>query len=357
MPDKDFAEAEKLHDFLREMPKVELHVHLEGSIRPTTLLLLAERNGVALPAQDLEGLREFYRFTDFDHFIQVYFTISGCLKTVADFDLIAYEFGADMARQNIRYAEVTFTPYTNVGNTGLPFDEIMAGLDAGRARARSDFGVEFRWVLDISRDHHGSGRQVAEWAASAVDKGVIGLGLGGPERGNPPAGFADAFALAQEAGLHSLPHAGEVAGPESVWGALRALSAERIGHGVRSIEDQALIEHLREHQIPLEVCPTSNLCLGVYPSYQKHPIRWLWEQGVYVTVNSDDPPMFNTDLVREYQALASHLGFSASELEQLSLNALRASFLPQEKKTALEREFLTEFSQLRTRYLDQRELS
>jgi len=329
------------------MPKVELHVHLEGSIRPATLLALAQRNGVPLPAGDVEGLRHFYRFADFDHFLEVYFTISRCLKTPDDFDLIAYEFGADMHRQAIRYAEVTFTPYSNVANTGLAFDEILAGLNAGRARARADFGVEFAWVLDIVRDVPDTRHQVAHWAEAAMDRGVTGFGLGGSEACHPPEWFADAFAVAREAGLHSVPHAGEVAGPESVWGALRALKAERIGHGVRSIEDSALLDYLREHQVPLEVCPTSNLCLGVYRSYEDHPIRRLWEDGLFVTVNSDDPPMFETDLVGEYQALVDHLGFAPAELEQLSLNALQASFLPAERKAALEAEFLAEFSRLR----------
>jgi adenosine deaminase len=333
-------------DFVREMPKVELHVHLEGSIRPATLLTLAERNGMALPADDLDGLREFYRFTDFDHFIQTYITISRCLRTVDDFSLIAYEFGADMARQNVRYAEVTFTPHRNVVNTGLPFDEILAGLNDGRASALAQLGVEFQWV-DTPESRH----EVAEWAISAMDRGVVGFGLGGTERGHPPEWFADAYAVAREAGLHSVPHAGEVAGPESVWAAIRSLAAERIGHGVRSVEDPDLVDYLREHQIPLEVCPTSNLCLGVYATYEKHPIRWLWQQGLYITVNSDDPPMFDTDLVREYQVLADHLGFSAAELEQLSLNALRASFLPAERKAALEQEFLEEFAKLRGIYL------
>jgi adenosine deaminase len=336
-----------LHDFIQEMPKVELHVHLEGSIRPTTLLSLAERNGVALPAQDLEGLQEFYRFTDFDHFIQVYFTISGCLQTVDDFSTIAYEFGADMARQNTRYAEVTFTPDTSVRHTGLPFDEILSGLNAGRARARADFDVEFRWVLDIVRDNPDSRFQVAQWAISAMDRGVVGFGLGGTERGNPPEGFVDAYALAREAGLHSVPHAGEVAGPESVWSALRLLKAERIGHGVRCIEDPALVEHLRETQVPLEICPTSNLCLGFYPSYEAHPLRRLWDQGLYVTVNSDDPPMFSTDLLGEYSALADHMAFTEDELQQINLNALRASFLPDAEKATMEEKFLADFGKLR----------
>jgi adenosine deaminase len=313
-----------LHDFIGAMPKVELHVHLEGSIRPSTLLVLAERNGVALPAQDVEGLHAFYRFTDFARFIQVYMTISGCLRTVADFGLIAYEFGADLGRQNIRYAEVTFTPYTNVANTGLPFADILAGLNDGRARALADFGVEIRWVLDIVRDNPDTRHQVAEWAIGAVEQGVVGFGLGGSENGHPP-----------------------VVGPECVWGAIRALGAERIGHGVRSIEDPALVGYLQEHQIPLEICPTSNLCLGVYPSYREHPIRQLWDQGLYVTLNSDDPPMFNTDLVHEYQVLADELGFGAAELEHLSLNALHASFLPAARKVEMEQGFLREFARLR----------
>jgi adenosine deaminase len=333
------------------MPKVELHVHLEGSIRPSTLLLLAKRNRVALPAGDLEGMREFYRFVDFDHFIQVYHTIQSCLQSVADFGLIAYEFGADMARQNIRYAEVTFTAYANVAKSGLPFDEILAGLNDGRARAQADFGVEFQWVLDIVRDDPHTQHQVVEWAVSAMDRGVVGLGLGGMERDRPPELFADAFALAREAGLRSVPHGGEIAGPESVWGAIRVLKADRVGHGVRSVEDPVLVDTLRDRQIPLEVCPTSNLCLGVYPSYAEHPIRWLWERGVYVTVNSDDPPMFSTDLVGEYLALVRHLAFTAAELEQLSLNALRASFVPAERKAELEEAFLSEFGRLRAQHL------
>ena len=337
-----------LHEMIRQMPKVELHVHLEGSIRPATLLALAERNRVPLPAADLEGLRRFYRFSDFAHFIHVYLTISRCLKTSDDFDLIAYEFGADMRRQNVRYAEVTFTPYTNVANTGLPFDEILAGLNSGRARAQADFGVEFAWVLDICRDVPDSRHQVAQWAAAAIDRGVVALGLGGSEAGHPPEWFADAYCMAREAGLHSVPHAGEVAGPESVWGALRALGAERIGHGVRSIEDGKLVETLLERQVPLEVCPTSNLCLGVYPSYGEHPFRRLWEEGLFVTVNSDDPPMFDTDLVSEYQALADWMQFSLEELKQLSLSALRASFLPAKRKAALEAEFVAEFTRLRS---------
>jgi adenosine deaminase len=336
-----------LRAFAHQMPKVELHVHLEGSIRPTTLLQLAKRNGFALPAQDVEGLRDFYRFRDFAHFIEVYVTITRCLQTPDDYRLIAYEFGADCAQQNVRYAEVTFSIFTNVTYANLPWQAITEGLNAGRAQARAEFGVDWRWVFDIVRDVPHTQEQVVEIALAAQDQGVVALGLGGSEKGFPPELFVQSFEQARQGGLHSVPHAGEIAGPESIWNALRLLYAERIGHGVRCEDDPALVDYLRERQIPLEVCPTSNICLGVFPSYEAHPLRRLWDEGLFITVNSDDPPLFNTDLNREYEVLVDHFGFTADELEQVSLNALRASFLPQAEKAQLETEFCAEFARLR----------
>ncbi|MBN1812539.1 MAG: adenosine deaminase [Anaerolineae bacterium] len=335
------------HEFARRMPKVELHVHLEGSIRPATLLRLARRNGFDLPAKDVEGLQDFYRFRNFAHFIEVYVTITCCLQTQDDYCLIAYEFGADCARQNVRYAEVTFSIFTNVTYAGLPWQAIVEGLNAGRARARAEFGVDWRWVFDIVRDVPDTQDQVVEIAIAAQDQGVVALGLGGSEKGFPPELFVQSFERARQAGLHSLPHAGEIASPESIWNALKLLHAERIGHGVRCVEDPALIDYLREQQVPLEVCPTSNVCLGVFPSYEAHPLRRLWDDGLLITVNSDDPPLFNTDLNHEYEVLVDHFGFTADELEQVSLNALRASFLPKTEKAQLEAEFRVEFARLR----------
>jgi adenosine deaminase len=329
------------------MPKVELHVHLEGSIRPATLLQLAKRNGVRLPVGDVEGLREFYHFRDFAHFITVYETVLGCLRTPDDFRLIACEFGADCARQHIHYAEVTFTILSNQRHTGLPWRAILEGANAGREQARAEFGVDWRWVVDICRDFPETQDEVVEVALAARDAGVVALGLGGSEAGFPSELFERSFARAREAGLGRVPHAGETAGPESVWGALRCLHANRLGHGVRGVEDPALVAHLRERQVPLEVCPTSNICLGVYPGYSAHPLRRLWDTGLLVTVNSDDPALFNTDLTREYAVLVDHFGFGAEELERVSLNALWASFLPDEEKARLEAEFHGEFARLR----------
>ena len=186
-----------LHEFARRMPKVELHIHLEGSIRPTTLLQLAQHNDVSLPAQDVEGLRDFYRFRDFGHFVQVYVTITSCLRTPDDYRLIAYEFGADCARQNIRYAEVTFTITTNTKYTGLPWQVILEGLNEGRVQARAEFGVDWGWVFDISRDRPRTQDQVLDIALAARDEGVVALGLGGPEAGFPPQLFERSFERAR----------------------------------------------------------------------------------------------------------------------------------------------------------------
>ncbi len=338
-------------EYLHAAPKAHLHVHLEGSILPETLLTLARRNGVALPADSVEGLRDWFTFRDFSHFIEIYLTITRCLRTVEDYELIAYEFGAEMARQHIRYAEVTFSPSTHEA-LGVSFDTQFAGLTRGRERARAEFGVEMAWIFDIVRNIQGERR--AQWAdytlARAVEgmgDGVIALGLGGAEVGNPPEAFAPWFDQAREAGLRCIPHAGETDGPASVWGAIRALGAERIGHGVRSIEDQALVEYLREHDLALELCPTSNLRLGVYPSYAAHPLRRLYEAGVPITINGDDPPLFNTTLNDEVELLSTAFGLGLDEIDAILLNGVRYSFLPAERKAALEAEFVADLAQLR----------
>jgi adenosine deaminase len=338
-------------EYLRAAPKAHLHVHLEGSILPETLLTLARRNGVALPADTVEGLRAWFTFRDFDHFIEIYLTITRCLRTAEDYELITYEFGAEMARQHIRYAEVTFSPSTHEA-LGVPFETQFAGLTRGRERAQAEFGVEMAWIFDIVRNVAPERR--AQWAdytlARAVEgmgDGVVALGLGGAEAPSPPEPFAQWFTQAREAGLHCIPHAGETDGPASVWGAIRALGAERIGHGVRAIEDPALVEYLRDRRIALEICPTSNVRLGVYPDYAAHPLRRLYEAGVPVTINADDPPLFNTTLNDEVELLATAFGLSLDEIDAILLNGVRYSFLPAERKAALEAEFVAELARLR----------
>jgi len=346
-----------LQTYLAAVPKAELHVHLEGSIRPETLLTLARRNRIELPVSSVEEVREWFVFRDFPHFIEVYGAISTCLKTEEDFELITYEFGAEMARQNTRYAEVTFSPAFH-HHRGISDNAYLDGLARGRKRAQNDFGVEIAWVFDIIRNVSDTAmnRLYSDYTTSIaienMTNGVVALGLGGSEVGSPPERFETYFNRARAAGLHSDPHAGEVAGPESVWGAIRALGAERIGHGVRSIEDPSLVKYLAEHHIPLEVNPTSNICLGVYPSLEEHPFRRLHEQGVIVTINSDDPPLFNTTLNDEVALLDSAFNFDIDTIDGILLNAVRHSFLPTERRAALEAGFRQEMDRLKETHLD-----
>jgi aminodeoxyfutalosine deaminase len=339
--------------YLQLVPKAELHVHLEGSIRPSTLLTLAERNGVTLPFSTLEGLREWFRFRSFPHFVEVYFAISRCLKTREDYDLITYEFGAEMARQNVRYAEVTFSPSTHRYSLGITHDAYFQGLQSGRERARRDFGVEMRWVFDIVRDipDGAERRRRAEYttdvAIESMPDGVVALGLGGYERDHPPAEFAGWFEKALSTGLRSTPHAGEGDGPSSVWGALRALGAERIGHGVRSVEDAELLDYLAAQAIPLEVCPLSNIRLGIYADLSEHPFPRLYAHGIPLTVNSDDPPLFNASLNQNVGALHEAFALSLEAIDEILLNGVRYAFLAQAQKGQMESSFRAEMAQLR----------
>jgi aminodeoxyfutalosine deaminase len=339
-----------LVDYIRAMPKVELHIHLEGSVQPQTLFDLAKRYHIALPVSNVSELESWYLFRSFDHFLDIFTTICQCLRTAEDFTRITYEYGQSMARQNIRYAEVTWTPYTHVYQySDIPWKVLFAAINTGREQARRDFGVEMRWIPDIARCFPDTADPVVDWLLSpeARSGGVVALGLGGPEVGFPPELFEESFKKAITEGLHSNPHAGETVGPESVWGAIRVLKAERLGHGVRAIEDPALIAYLIAHQIPLEVNPTSNLCLGVYPSYQEHPLRQLIEAGVCVTINSDDPALFNTTLNDEYVHAVQDCGLSLAQLEQAALNAVRVSYLPEDEKNALYEAFQQEYDRLR----------
>ncbi len=346
-------ERTQIERYIEAIPKAELHVHLEGSIQPATLLKLAQQNNVKLPVQTIEDLQDWFTFRDFDHFIEIYFEISSCLKTSADYELIAYEFGAQMSQQNVRYAEVTFSPSTHHFSLGIPFDVFFNGLTKGRQRAKSEFGVEMRWVFDIVRDIPDVqlNQKRAEYTLAVAEEGmhdgVVALGLGGGEVGNPPEKYAKWFEKALEVGLHSAPHAGETVGPESVWGAIRALGAERLGHGVRSIEDSELVEYLAKRHIPLEVCPTSNIRLGVYPDLVAHPLRRLYDVGVPITINSDDPPLFNTTFNGEAKLLSIPFNFDINVIDEILLNGVRCSFLLPEEKQIFEVLFQADMTKLR----------
>ncbi len=334
--------AEPLDAFIAWMPKAELHVHLEGSVRPATLLALARRNGIALPAIDEAGLRDFYRFRDFDHFLAVYDLICTCIQTPDDLTLITYELGASAAEQHIRYMEVTFTTCGRF-RQGLSLNDQLAGVRAGAQQAEREFGVRMQFIPDVVAEQTvEEAWTLARWAVAQQGNGICALGLAGKEVGRDAAALAPVFTYVRDAGLPRTLHAGETVGPESMWDALTTLHADRIGHGVRVVEDPKLLELLYAMQVPLEVCPKSNVCLGLYPDLATHPILMLWRAGLFLTVNTDDPPMFDTTLTDEYRALAAVHGFTRDEIKELALNAVRAAFLPAVEKQAMLEEFEAE---------------
>lgn len=324
----------KLAEFIQKMPKIELHVHMEGSIRPETLLTLAKRNHVALPVDTVEGLERWYTFTDFSHFIDIYRHFAKCLRTVDDIEWIARQFLQNQAEQNIVYSEVTYTAYSQYRANGITFNDQLQAINRARDWAKKELGVEMGIILDIARNETSveESEFIARGAVEGMKQGVVALGLGGDERGYPPEIFTSAFAIARQAGLPAVIHAGETSGAQSIRGALDALQAKRIGHGVHCLEDADLVRRLREEQIPLEVCPTSNVCLNLYPEFRQHPLPQLLNEGLYVTLNSDDPPMFNTSLTREFQLAAEAFCLNQEQIEKLVMNALQAALLPVVKK-------------------------
>ncbi|MCP4536830.1 MAG: adenosine deaminase [Chloroflexi bacterium] len=340
---------DRIEKFIEHMPKVELHVHLEGSVQPQTLLELAKRHNIALPADDLEGLREWYTFRDFSHFLEIYMTVSGCLRTAEDIELIAREFLIGQAEQNIVYSEVTFTPYNQYLTNQLDYRTQLDAINRARTWAEKELGIRMGMIMDIPRHiAPEEGERIADWAIKGYGNGVIAFGLGGPETGNPPEKFQTAFDKVKRAGIPCILHAGEIEGPTSIWKALQVANSQRIGHGVRAIEDPELVAHLREKQIPLEVCPTSNICLKVFPSLAAHSLPRLMEEGVYITINSDDPPMFNTTLTNEYIVGHENFSWDQDTIEQLVLNAVNVTLLPENERETMHREFKAVFDRLRT---------
>ena len=323
-----------LREFIAGVPKAEIHVHHVGSASPRIVAELAARHPGTVPS-DLEELREFYRFRDFAHFVEVYLAVVDLIREPEDVRLLTYEVAAEMAAQNVRYAEMTLTPYTSV-MAGVPIEAFVEAVEDARTAAERDHGIRLRWVYDIPGEFGlPAAEATAEYALDHAPDTLIGFGLGGPEIGVERPQFEPAFSRARAAGLHSVPHAGETTGPQTIWDAIEHLGAERIGHGTSAVQDPRLVEHLVEQQIPLEVCPTSNIATRAVDALENHPIRDLYDAGVHVTVNSDDPPMFGTTLTREYEIAADLLDLDAAGVAALATNAVRASFLPEDEKAAL----------------------
>ena len=314
--------------FIQSLPKAELHLHLEGSVTPETLVELRRRHGRESTIVEADAL---YQYKDFLGFLMAFKTLTDDLQTPDDYELITYELMRQLKSENVLHAEV----YVSVGVClwrKLDFDSIFEGLERGRERGERDFGVSLLWIFDAVRQFGAEKAQaVFELAAKYRDRNVVGIGIGGDEQKAPPELFREQYAYARDHGLRLTCHAGESAGPESIWGALN-LGAERIGHGLTAAQDPELIEELAQRQVPIEMCLTSNLKTACCLQLHDHPVRKYFDAGLMLTLNTDDPAMFRTSLTREYELAQSEFAFTDEHLRELARNSFEASFLPAEKK-------------------------
>jgi len=306
------------------MPKAELHLHLEGAIPVPTLWELIEHHGGDPLIKTEAQLVDWFTYQDFAHFMETWNWMNGFLRTYDDFTFASEAVARHLVAQNIIYAESFFSP-SDFRDHGLEPQGIAEAIRAGLDRVD---GVEIALIVDLVRDRgpEGTAQTLAAIKEVSAQTGIIGIGIGGFEAAHPPEQFADVYNDARDAGFRLTAHAGEEAGPESVWGALLTLGAERIGHGVRSIEDPLLVDYLVDRQIPLEVCPTSNLRTGVVAHWDQHPVGRLIDAGVRVTINTDDPAMFDTNLAEEFSILEGQFGLDDAAIKRLSLAVVESSW-------------------------------
>ena len=319
-------------ELIRSLPKAELHLHLEGTIVPETLVALSRRYD-ADPLTTEQAYR-LYEYADFHGFLMAFKAVTQRLLTAEDFELITYRMIEQLKLQGVVHAEV----YISVGVVHWrqqEFEPLFEGIERGRERGERDFGVSVLWIFDAVR-HFGveAAKRVFELAVRYKDRNVIGVGIGGDERRGPAETFKALYEYAAENDLRRTAHAGETTGPESIWAALN-IGAERLGHVLSAPADAELIEELSHRQIPVEICMTSNVVTACLPELRQHPVRRLFEDGLLVTLNSDDPAMFHTSLIREYEIAQDVFGFSDEHVRELARNSLEASFLPADQKVRL----------------------
>jgi aminodeoxyfutalosine deaminase len=323
--------AQPPNAFIRQLPKAELHLHLEGAVEPATLVELRRKHGENATLADTEPL---YRYNDFPSFLMAFKEVSAHLRGPEDYEFVTYRLMQQLKEENVLHAEV----YVAAGvclYRKQDFAAIFEGLERGRARGARDFGVSLLWIFDATR-HFGveEAQKVFELAVRYKSRHVVGIGIGGDEIKAPPELFRSVYGYAEENGLRLTAHAGETGPAESIWGALN-LHAERIGHGLSAAQDPDLIEELAYRQIPVEICLTSNVRTGCCKAIAEHPVKSFFDQGVMVTLNTDDPALFGTSLAREYQLAQETFGFTDEHLRELARNSFEASFLPAEKKLEL----------------------
>lgn len=333
-----------LSEAVRALPKVEIHLHLEGAIPVPALLALVHKYGGKGEVPTLETLEEEFRYRDFPHFLSTWMWKNGFIREYEDFTFIASEVALDLASQNVRYVEAFHSPGDFAMLHGLAVaritEAVRKGLDAVKDR------IEVRLIADLTRDF-GPERGMTWLRELASEKSmkIVGIGIGGSEHAFPPEPYRHVYREARRLGLRTTAHAGEAAGASSIWGALRVLEVDRIGHGTRAAEDPDLVRYLREHRIAVEMCPISNLRTGVVSDLKRHPIRSFFDRGLLVSVNTDDPKMFQTSLEAEYLALVEHQGFTLDEIRRLVRNAIDSTWADDATKTKLREELAASSAQ------------
>ncbi|UCH56622.1 MAG: adenosine deaminase [Candidatus Bathyarchaeota archaeon] len=335
-------------ELIRALPKAEQHIHIVGSTRPETLLWLVEEGDLDTPFKTPEDVERFFRYIDFNHFISVYNTMVHCITEEAQFERIVFEMLEDEAHCNVRYVEASFSAPDHV-LIGLDYGLMLDAINKGIHRAKDEFCIDCQIRIDLVRNYGPErGMEILDWI-EAKSENIVSIDIGGSETSFPPEPYEAVYERAGEMGLHLVAHGGETAGPVSVWGAVEKLKVERIGHGVAARRDPRLMDFLAEKGITVEACPVSNVRTGAVSSVREHPIREFIDRGIRVTVNSDDPSMFGTDMNNEYIQLHEQLGFTVPELFQMSLNAVESSFLPDREKGRMREDFMRMYWHLNDR--------
>jgi aminodeoxyfutalosine deaminase len=330
---------------IKALPKLEQHVHIVGSIKPETLVWLIKKSGSELPYETVEDLREFYRYRDFSHFIGIYSKVNDTITSESYFEKIAYEMLESQANCNVRHVEAIFSAWDHI-RRGLDYGLMLDAINKGIRKAKRDFNISCTLRVDLVRNYGPEvGMKVLDLIEGKKDN-IIAIDTGGSEYGYPPTPYRGCYSRAREMGLHTVAHQGEGAGADYVWECIEALKPERIGHGVAAGSDSTLIHTIAERGISIECCPVSNLMTAVVPTWSLHPIRKFIENGIRVSVNSDDPPMFGTDMNNEYLQLSRNMGFTLDELFRISLNSVETSFLPPEEKGRMRRRFEREYERI-----------
>jgi len=317
--------------FIRDIPKAELHLHIEGTLEPETLFRIAERNGIKIKFDSVEKLRQAYRFNNLQSFLDIYYEGASVLQNETDFYELTWEYLLKAKDQNVRHVEIFFDPQTHT-ERGIPFETVITGIYQALSDGARDLNISFCLIMCFLR--HLSESEAMETLLQALDfrDKITGVGLDSSESGHPPSKFMRVFEKARNEGFLTVAHAGEEGPPEYIWEAIQGLKVQRIDHGVRALEDKSLINELKRRQIPLTVCPLSNIKLCVFKNIREHNFKALFDQGLCVTVNSDDPAYFGGYVVENYLALQNAFQLTRNDIAQLAINSFNAAFISQDKK-------------------------